>query len=293
MQPVAAPVAPVSRPVAITGAVAAALLAPSKGPVTVNLGKAVHLEVASGRMRRGSLTSTQGRQVVRAIPLDAFDHPLNDVYIGAGERTMLPAGTRGVVLIGEGAAAPVSSGPSPVAQENIGVEHDTSLLAIGPRVFAGHGCIVQSMTALRIAPDLLETVPGYEVLRNLSNARIHFPAAGGAATLVLTVAPVGPDAPPAMDEVRWAAIGAGVANLQTVVSAGRTAFVMSLHAAARWRLDVDFGRGWRLTAAVVCTEPQATIVDRLRSAQEWEFVDDRLESQRLAATATIDVEMAS
>ena len=149
------------------------------------------------------------------------------------------------------------------------------------------------MTALRIAPDRLETVPGYQVLRSLSNARIHFPAAGAAATLVMTVAPVGPDAPPAMDEVRWAAVGATIANLQTVVGAGRTAFVMSLRAAGRWRLDVDLGRGWRLTAAVACTAPPAAIVDQLRSAQEWEFVDDRLETQRLAATATIDVEMAS
>ena len=291
MQPIAAPVTPVGRP-AVTIA-AAALPTPSKGPVTVNAGKAVHLEVSSGRVRRGSLTSTTGRQVVRAVVLDAFDHPLNDVYIGAGERAMLPVGTRGVVLIGEGAAAPVSSGASPVAQENIGVEHDTALLALGPRVFAGHGCVVQSMTALRIAPDRLETVPGYEVLRTLSNARIHFPAAGAPATLVVTVAPNGSDAPPAMDEVRWAAVGATIGNLQTVVSASGTAFVMSLRAGARWRLDVDLGRGWRLTAAVVCTTPPAAIVDQLRSAQAWEFVDDRFETQRLAATATIDVEIAS
>jgi hypothetical protein len=279
--------------VTAAAAAAAALLAPSKGSVAVDAGKAVHLEVSSGRVRGGSLTSTQGRQVVRAISLGAFDHPLNDVYIGAGERATLPAGTRGVVLIGEGAAAPVSSGPSPVAQENIGIEHDTSLLAIGPRVFAGHGCVVQSMTSLGIAPDRLETVPGYQVLRSLSNARIHFPASGPTTTLLLTVAPVGPEAPPAMDEVRWAAVGATIANLQTVISAGRTAFVMSLRTAGRWRLDVDLGRGWRLTAAVVSTAAQASVVDKLRSAQEWDFVDDRLEMQRLAAAATIEVEMAS
>jgi hypothetical protein len=187
----------------------------------------------------------------------------------------------------------VSSGASPAAQENIGVEHDTALLAIGRRVFAGHGCVVQSMTSTQMMPERLETVPGYELLPNLSNARIYFPAAGATATLLITVAPIGTDAPPAMDEVRWAAIGAAVSNLQTVVSAGRTAFVMSLSATRRWRLDLDIGRGWRLTSAIVCCSPQANVVRKLRSAQEWDFVDDRLEMQRLATTATIDVEMAS
>src|SRR3712207_7015046 len=59
-----------------------------------------------------------------------------------------------------------SAGPVPFAEESVGVEHDTAVLAVGPRTFAGHGCTVMLKTPLRETPELFETLPGYELLRS-------------------------------------------------------------------------------------------------------------------------------
>jgi hypothetical protein len=219
-----------------------------------------------------------------------MDDVVADTYVGVNQVSVLSSRTRRVVVIGEGRDAPVS--PAGPAIENIGVEHDCALLAIGPRTLAGHGCVLQLRIGLEDPPELLETVSGYEVLRVMPSLRIRFAPPRAASTLVLTVAAVTRDSGVALQEIRWRAVDAVLKGLNTIIDSQRTAFVMSIEASRAWSLDIDLGRAWRLQGAVLCVGSPRELIGRLRSRQDWDLVDDRFDQPPSGTTSTVTLEVA-
>jgi hypothetical protein len=272
----------------IAAAVAGAVSAEPKPPsVTVASGQAVHLDITGGGALAGSLAFA-GTQTVRAIFLTAFGEPIGDQYVAGNQTIPLPARTRRVALIGEGAltGAPASLG-------SVGVEASTALFAIGRNEFAAHGCVVQTKTALLKAFNPSDTLTGAFVLSGASSFRILFPAPPKTSALVITVTPATGNPAAASSQVRWRGINATLSNLKTVAGADRAAFVMDVAAQGAWQLDIDTGSDWRLASAVLCDISSADALAALQNRQSWHFVNDGFIAPAASTSTTVTLEVTN
>jgi hypothetical protein len=260
-------------------------------PLTLGPGKVAQFELSGIGPRRSVIANT-GRHIVRAICLGIYEEFIGDLYIGPDQRTALPARSAYLILIGEGHDAAVATGASAVAQENLGIEHDTSLLAVGARIFAGHGCVVRAMSPLSEPITLLDTMSGYELFQSGCLFRVHFAVPRVGWTLIIHVRSIVPDPGSAVDQVRWLSQGATLSDLHIVIGAGRVAFVMAVEAQGRWAIDIDLGKNWRLAGVAVCHGSTAELSATLRSQPEWDFVDDRLEPQAASVSSLVTLEIA-
>lgn len=261
------------------------------GTSTVEAGKARMLELRGGQPREPQL-QLAGHQTVRVIFQGGAEDFIGDRYVTGNAIIGIPRRARRITLIGEGMHPPIteSSGERETftsIREALGVEHDTTLLALGHRAFAGHGCVFVAHVALPFGSRPMDSVPGFKLLRAASNFTVYWPAVREGC-LILTVEPVGKDAPAsALNEVRWLSAGADLSGLSAVSGPTATALVMDITAAKAWALDVDLGVNWRLTGVVVVQKSAREMSDWLRSRTTWDLVDDRL--QLGAEKASTDV----
>jgi len=281
-----APAATTTTAPAATTAAAPPTTAPPAATVTVVSGNAVHLAISSAQAPRGSL-GFAGQQTVRAIFMTAFGEPLSDQFIVGNQTAALPPRTRNVLLLGEGmlAGAPASLG-------SVGVEPATSLYAIGPKEYAGYGCVLRCNTPLLkvIAPGT--TLTGRNVLPAASSVSFLFPSAS-AATLLITVTPNTPAPAPASTQVRWRATGAALGSLSSAASQYYGALAMSAQSTGPWTLDIDLTTDWRLAGVVVCNQPIAAVLSRLQTSTDWSFIDDRFVQPPSPLSTTVTVEVAN
>lgn len=247
--------------------------------------------IAGGVIRRAVLKS-RGTQIVRAIAVGRFDELLADVYIAPNQSADFPVTSRRIVVVGEGIWSAISTGAPARPLQSCGVEQKSNLLAINPRLFAGMGCLVQVYHALPWTPRRLDTIAACDVLANTRSARLLFPAPPGGWCLEITVRSQVAAPATATDQVRWKATRATLAGLITVVDAGRVAFLMTPKARGPWSLDVNLGPEWRLEGVALCDEPATDLAARLRTQQNWDCVDDRLEESPAGTRAEVTLEAA-
>ena len=265
------------------------MLTPSTGTLTtfktsvsVAPGTVQLLELEGSQIKGQKLTFS-GSQAVRAVFLGAGDDFLSEAYVKGTAAVVPPADARQVALFGEGlypavGPPPAATAPDAIATlENVGIEHDTTLTALGTRTLAAHGCVLECRTRLPFAVAPLDAVPGFEVLRFVKQMRLNFPAAGAGASLVITVAPLVSNPGSALDQVRWVGIGASLSDLTTIVGPDSTAFVMAAGAAGPWRLEIDLGKKWRLVQVVLMKQSGRDSVNLLRSKIERDLIDDRFQ----------------
>ena len=252
------------------------------GHVRLEAGRVAQFDVTADRLQRATL-NTDGRQTVRAIVLGRGGDLLADLHVVGEQATLLPARARRVVLVGEGPGPAILGGDPRAAatqealtREPVGIEPETVLLALTRRMFAGHGCVVESHTALPFTAEPLDSLPGTTLLRAATRLTLHLPRPLAGSSLVLTVAPTVADPGIAVDGVRWRSRDAKLEGLVAVAGAQATTLVMSVESARRWALDLDFGPKWRLTGAHVTAVQAPELVSRLRSGAARSRVDDRL-----------------
>ena len=260
----------------------------------VAVGRAVTLELQGGRPRKTQLTLA-GSQSVRVIFQGSAQDLISDQYITGNIVLAVPPRARRVTLVGEGMHPPISGSPlagvpAPAIKEALGVEHDTTLLALGRRVFAGHGCVLVADTALPFAAKPMDSVPGFKVLRAATRCRVHWPSVPKGC-LALIVEPIGGEPTPALDEIRWYSMGAELRGLSTVAGPSATALLMDLAAPKQWWLELDLGMKWRLSAVTVVQKSARDMTNALRARDVWDVVDDRLQlaADQPATTATLQV----
>jgi hypothetical protein len=260
--------------------------------MTVRVGQAVTLLLRGGRIRNQALEFT-GTQTVRVIFQGGGEDLIGDMYITGPAKIPVPVRARRVTVIGEGMHAPIVSvagAPIPAIREALGIEHDTTLLALGRRVFAGHGCVLVTHAALPLAARIHDSVPGFAALRGVTRASVHWPAAKG--SLAMIVVPAGGGDPAlALNEVRWAAMGGELRGLSTVVGASSVALMTDVTAPQPWCLEMDFGHKWRLGGIVLTQKSARDITSALRARTSWSLVDDRLQlaADRRVTTVTLQV----
>src|SRR5204862_1089631 len=146
--------------------------------------------------------------------LGAGHDPISDTYVSGDGEVELPGRGRRLVLAGEGAFAPVRDG---AARESVGMDPGSTLPSLGPRTFAAHGGVLHVRNRTSLSPRALDSLPAAHVLREATSMRLHWPAPAERSTLVLRVAPTGPDAGPAADGVRWATADARLDDLRAIV----------------------------------------------------------------------------
>jgi hypothetical protein len=178
-----------------------------------------------------------------------------------------------------------------VAKENIGIEHDSVLMALGRNAFAGHGCVLQALAPLGLSVSTFDHAPGFAVLRRLTRGRIHFPATPRNWTLVLTVVRAADDARSALEEIRWLSDRAALSSLMTVVGPDRTALMMTVAAEGPWSLDLDLGNQWKLDGVALTREPARDLYNAFRTSADWDLVDDRLQPARDGAATNVTLEI--
>jgi hypothetical protein len=261
---------------------------------TVAVGKAVTLELQGGRLRKTQLTLS-GSQSVRVIFQGSAQDLISDQYITGNIVLAVPPRARRVTLVGEGMHPPIAGSPlagvaAPVIKEALGVEHDTTLLALGRRVFAAHGCVLVANTAMPFAARPMDSVPGFKVLRAVTRCRVHWPSVPKGC-LALIVEPIGGDPVPALDEIRWYTMGAQLRGLSTVAGTAATALLMDVTAPKQWWLELDLGMKWRLAGVTVVQKSARDMTNLLRGRDAWDIVDDRLQlaADQPATTATLQV----
>ena len=249
--------------------------------ITVPNGQSVHTAITGSTVTGGTLTAT-GAQPLRAILLGYGERPMSDSRMTALAATSLPRGVRSVFLIGE---EPV------VATAPVGAEKHCTLLALGRRIFAGNGCIVESNIPLPTTYHPLDSVPAADVLPNLMNATLYFGTPAPTATLVLTVRQQGAAAASATESVRWRSLTATLGALTMIAGAGVAAFAMPVTARGAWNLEIDLGTGWTLDGAVVTPEAAATVAAGLKGSANWNLVDDRFAGNPAAGDSTVMLEV--
>jgi hypothetical protein len=256
-------------------------------PLRVDAGRALAIDVAGGQQNRIRLALT-GTQIVRAIHLGGGGDVVGETYVsGSGVLPVPPRRTRRVVLIGEGsraAVAPAGAGSAQAAIDAVGIEPDTAALALGPRTFAAHGCVVAANVTLPFPIDALDSLPGRELLDHVTNARVHFPAIPNRWSLLIVVIPNTENPGGAVEEVRWASLDATLGALATVIAPGRTAFIMPVSAPGKWTLDFDLGHHWRLGGLTVCPQSPVQLTAQLTTDDRWTFIDDSMVRPRAVAT---------
>lgn len=251
--------------------------------LAVPIGKAGYFNITGARPGAMHTVSTKGKGVIRAMFVSGGDEVLGDHYIAAGFQVTAPPRTHKIVLLHEGSEPPVPPMSSTSAAgvgilENIGVEADTPLVPLGPRTFAGHGCVVQTGAEPEPAPEMLEVIDGETLLSQTSSCTFSFPQVQSNATLVIVVEEVSDKAEDALDQVRWVAYHALLSDMITVITPDRTAFVMTVAASGNWTLEVDLGPDFRLGAVVVSPTSVRTMVTQLRQSLDWELIDDSIQT---------------
>lgn len=250
---------------------------------TVTAGQAVHTQISGSLVRSGTLTSG-GNQFLRVILLGAGEEPLSDTMLAAGNQTLaMPLGLRSVFLAGEG------SDPRPPTAQ--GIEGHCALLALGRRVFAGPGCLLESHVALEVACKSLDTVPASQILPSAMNATFHFGAPVAGSTLVLKVSPATANPGAAAANVRWRSVDAVLGTVSTIAGPHGVALVMPVTASTAWTLDVDLGVEWRLAGAVVTPSAAAAVTAQLTNQANWNLVDDRFYANPALAASSITLEI--
>jgi hypothetical protein len=232
---------------------------------------------------------------VRVIFQGAGEDLISDQYITGKIVLAVPPRARRVTLIGEGVHPPITGSPlagvaAPVIREALGVEHDSTLLALGRRAFAGHGCVLMANAALPFAARPMDSVPGFKLLRAATRFSVHWPSVPKGC-LVLVVEPIDGDPTSALDEVRWYSMGAQLKGLSTVVGPSATALLMDLTAPKQWWLELDLGMKWRLAGVTVVQKTARDMSNALRARDVWDLVDDRLQlaADQPPTTVTLQV----
>ena len=261
---------------------------------TVAVGKVVTLELQGGRPRRSQLTLS-GSQCVRVIFQGSGEDLIADQYVTGKVVLAVPPRARRVTLIGEGMHPPITGSPvagvaAPAIREALGVEHDSTLLALGRRAFAGHGCVLIANAALPFACRPMDSVPGFKLLRAATRFSVHWPSVPKGC-LALVVEPIGGDLVSPLDEIRWYTMGAQLKGLSTVVGPSATALLMDVTAPKQWWLELDLGMKWRLTGITVVQKTARDMTNMLRARDVWDLVDDRLQlaADQPPTTATLQV----
>ncbi len=266
--------------------------------LALGTGQAMTLQLKGGRPLSQRIAFS-GTQTVRAIFQGGGEDVIADQYITGSASMEVPKRARRITVIGEGMFPPIlniqaaTTGAAVGMKilEAIGVEHDSTVLALGRSTFAAHGCIVVANTALPFTAKAMDSVPGFQLLRGASNFNIHWPAVPKG-SLVLTVEPLGDEDPSgALDEIRWATIDAEARGLSTVAGPRMTALVMDLAAPVPWKLEIDLGHKWRLTGAAVMQRSARDMGNWLRARNVWDLVDDRLQRSSEEPATKIAVEV--
>ena len=251
---------------------------------TVAPGQSVHTQISGSLVRSGTLTS-DGVQAVRVILLGGGEEPLSDTLLAAGKQSMpMPLGLKSVFLTGEG------NDSQPGA--NHGIEGHCALLALGHRVFAGQGCLLESHVAPQVACYALDTVPASKILSPAMNATFHFHAPAAGSSLILKVAATVPNPGNAAANVRWRSVDATLGKVGIVAGAQGVAIMMPVDAKTPWTLDVDLGVEWRLTGVVVSPASAADMTALLTNQANWTLLDDRFYADPALAATSITLEIA-
>lgn len=251
---------------------------------TVAPGQSVHTLVAGSLVRSGTLTSA-GTQQIRVILLGGGEEPLSDTLLAAGNQTMpMPLGLKSVFLTGEG--------NDPQLGQTQGIEGHCALLALGHRVFAGPGCLLESHVAPGVACYPLDTVPASKILTPAMNATFHFRTPAAGSTLIIKVAAATPNPGSAATNVRWRSVDATLGTVGTIIGAQGVAIVMPVTAREAWTLDVDLGVEWRLTGVVVSPAVVADVTALLTNQANWNLLDDRFYADPALAASSITLEIA-
>ena len=228
-----------------------------------------------------------GDALLRAVFFDGGDTLLDDRFVPAGtSEVAAPAGTRSAMFLHGGTLSPLTNNRrlGLYVAEACGVDSDTTVIAHSQRVFAAHGCVVQSSTPPALTAHALDTFSGAQLLRALTDYTVFFPA--GAASLILVVEPIVDDPAAALDQVRWAANAASLTNLQTVVTPERTALLMDVQAAS-WSLSLSLGPDWRVSAVVVSPGSSSELATLLSTTNNWDLIDDRIQTGPQPASIAI------
>jgi hypothetical protein len=254
--------------------------------VQVDAGKAVQIDL-TGDQPSACALAFSGQQTVRAIFASAAEEPLGDVYVRGDQRVVAPPRARRITLIGDGTDTPVNG---TLAGESVGVEADTTLVALGRRLYASYGCLLE-LRAAGPATDPLDALPGSVVLDTASFARVHFPQPQPGWSLALIVRPNVADAGAARDDIRWQARRASLGEPQIVVDVERTAFVFGVAAPGRWAIDLNLDQEWRLVGVALCAADVPSLVARLRTQADWDLVDDHFEQPIPGLSSSVNLEI--
>ncbi len=220
-----------------------------------------------------------GDAILRAIFLDGANRLLQDIYLPPGNSELIaPAGARTAMFLHAGTLSPVNTNVSirRTLFEPCGVDSDTAVVAHNGRVFVAHGCVVRSNTLTGPVAHSLDTLSGAQLLRALSDYTVYFPC--GASSLLLVVQPQVEQPAPAADQVRWAATGATLSNLQAVVTQERTALLMDAQVGPPWNLRIALGPDWRVSAVVLSPQSSAAVAAVLAAGGAWDLIDDRIQT---------------
>jgi hypothetical protein len=193
-----------------------------------------------------------------------------------------------VLLVGEGtlAGAPASLG-------NTGVEPGTSLYAIGPKDFAGYGCVARSNAPLLKAITPGHTLTGADILPASGHFTFYFPPATKGSSLLITVTPAVANPAPVASQVRWRGTGATLSGLNAAASQHNGALLMDAQGAGSWSLDIDLTAEWRLAGVVVCTQSSAVVLAQLQSSTDCTFIDDRFVPPPSPMSTTVTLEITN
>lgn len=265
--------------------------------IEVRSGEATLLEMRGDNPVRGDLTLSGG-QVVRAIFLGGQGQPVADLYLPANHSGAIPPRSRQAVFFGEGADVPVVSartGRAEVAEparavEAVGVDQDAMLIALSPRSFAGHGCVIEALSAYPEPIEPLDGLNGFDLLRAVPTLRIHFPAVAANGTLVLCCESLVGEAGVAVDQIRWRTLDAELATLRTVTRPERVALTMAVTADEPWVLEVDLGVDWRLCGVAWRPQNQTETLDWLVTSASWDMTDDRRSDTEQPVNTSIDMD---
>ncbi len=178
------------------------------------------------------------------------------------------------------------------AQENVGVEHDTVVTALGRRTFSAHACVIECRPRNRFAASALDALPGFEMLRSATTFRVFFPSVGAAGSLVLRVVPMVGQPGLALEEIRFLSVDAKLSGLTTIVGPDSTAFVMSVDSNGPWVLEIDLGRKWRLTQVAACPATARDMVNSMKANIKQDLIDDRLQRNRDTSPSSVTLEVA-
>jgi hypothetical protein len=264
-----------------------------KPDVSVSPTRAGHIDISGGSAGASHTLTTKGNATLRTIFLDRGGRVLADRYVTGPQTVSTPANTADVLLLHQGTLPPLTSlRDLQLLTQNIGIESDTAVIAMGARAFAAHGCVLRSHQPLPHTASLFDTFSGAELMQSLTNFTMTMPALARGATMVLIVQPNTANPGPALDGIRWGTDEATLSGLMTVVGAEQTAFVCTATSSVQWDLDIDLGSDWRVASVVLTSTTAADMMNRLKASADWDLIDDRVQTGAAADSIDINFEVA-